>query len=563
MKRLLLLEIIITGAVFMLLLIGPNAETITKRIESTLTRIARKRLVAILGVIALAILLRAACLSFFPPPQPRIHDEFSYLLAADTFASGRVSNPAHPYWQFFESFHIIQTPTYASMYPPAQGLVLAFGKLIGHPWTGVLLSTALMCGLLCWMLQGWLPARWALIGGLIAVVRISLFSYWGNSYWGGSVAAIGGLLLLGSVPRLLKPNASIIHFLTLALGVLILANSRPYEGLLLCGAAGLSALIVYRKRLRELVTIKWLAVALTLLLGLSAMAFYNSRVTGNPTLMPYKVNEQQYAMAHAFLWQAPSTNIQYGHEVMKTFYESYYVEAERARSSISEFFEVAAQKMTKTWLFFIGPILSLPLIALPRVLRDKRIRFLVLTAGLAIPGILAETWFHAHYAAPFTGIIYAVLLQSIRHVRFSRVLAARVRFALTLTLPAGLVLITVFAVVEFPPPVQGNAFGMWCCNPNGPSNRSRLTNKLRVTGGRHLVFVDYTPEHNPNFNDEWVYNRGDLDASRLVFARFLDLSQNKLLIDYFPDRQVWRLVADAGSLKLERYEETEDPKGIN
>jgi hypothetical protein len=555
MKRLLLLEIILIGIVFPVLSFRVDCKFIIKQAELALSRLEKRPFLSFFGIVIIAIVVRIACLSFFPSPQPQIHDEFSYLLAADTFVKGRLANPTHLYWQSFESFHINQIPSYASMYPPAQGLVLAAGIVLGgNAWLGVLVSTAVMCGVLGWMLHGWLPFRWAAIGGMIGVVRIALFSYWGNSYWGGSVAAIGGLFVLGSLPRLVKKNSSINHFLTLSFGILILANSRPYEGLVLCVAIALAAFVTYvssRLSLAERLTPKWLVVVLIMTIGFAAMAFYNWRVTGNPFLLPYKVNQQQYAMVPPFLWRAPSTNTQYRHEIMKKFYAEYLPAAVRARTSITGFLDLASEKLTITWLFFIGPVLSVPLIALPKAIFDRRMRFLVLVAIFAVPGIFAETWFHAHYGAPFTGIIYVLILQSLRHICFSRSLSRQSRHALFLTVPIVIILMTVVAVITFPPSVQGRAFGTWCCNPNGESERSRLISQLTAMGGRHLVLVEYTSDHSPH--DEWVYNPADIDGSPIVFARHIDSGSDSNLIKYFEDRRVWRLVVDDRPLRLEPY----------
>jgi hypothetical protein len=102
-------------------------------VESFGIRLAKRKALAIVSIAGAMILIRLALVSLLPFPVPITHDEFSYLLAADTFAHGRLTNSTHPMWRFFETFHVNQQPSYMSKYPPAQGVSLAVGELLGKP----------------------------------------------------------------------------------------------------------------------------------------------------------------------------------------------------------------------------------------------------------------------------------------------------------------------------------------------------------------------------------------------------------------------------------------------
>src|ERR1700722_7854311 len=229
---LLAIEICLTAIAAALAYVAPElGAKWFEKCERQFGRLAQRRALAVVSVGLLALAARAALLPILPIPEPAIHDEFSHLLLAATLGHGRLANPTHPMWIHFETFHVNQKPTYASMYYPGQGLFLAAGQVIGgHPFWGVWFSTGLMCAAICWMLQGWLPAGWALLGGFLAVIRLATFSYWANTYYGGAVAAIGGALVLGALPRI-RRRQRVRDALIMGLGVSILANPRPYESL--------------------------------------------------------------------------------------------------------------------------------------------------------------------------------------------------------------------------------------------------------------------------------------------------------------------------------------------
>lgn len=494
------------------------------------------------------VVLRLALLPFIPVPTPVVHDEYSYILASDTFAHGRLTNPHSPMWQHFESFHINVQPTYQSMYPPAQGLALAVGQILtGNPWIGVVLSTALMCSAIYWMLLGWLPAPWAWLGGALASVRFGVFSYWINSYWGGSVAAIGGALVLGSLPRLReRPTARI--GLLLAAGLLILANSRPLEGFLFSIPILLSVVLILiengKAAWRE--SLKAALPGLVLLAaGSGWMLYYNWRGTGNPLLMPYVVNLITYHITKPFFFQAPFPVPSYGHQSMRAFYV--YHELPDLMVSKFNMNSLIAKRLSVYYTFYLWPFL---LLVAPCVVAIWRSRLRVVLFSLALVGacLLAQMWDpRPHYAAPVAGALFLVLLFSLRHFRNSPSpyalwgsRAVAIVFAFWMISPIGERLrdpLLVDPIVRKADLARHNILEIKSFPLPKEYERARMESVLEARGGKHLVIV-----HHPRFDIpdlEWVYNDADLDGARVVWARDMGEVRNKELLKYYPDRQAW------------------------
>jgi len=519
---------------------SPRWRDLWQKFVRGLSRLARRKTLSCVGLGTLVLAVRVALLPVWPIPRPSIYDEFSYILQADTFAHGRLANPAHPLWQFFESTYILQQPTYASRFPPAQGLVMAMGQLIfGHPWFGVWLSAGLLAAALCWALQGWLPPGWALFGAFIGL-DLCLFSYWMNSYWGGAVTAIGGALVTGAWVRITWAKRWRYAWL-FGIGAVIVVLARPFEGLVLVVPA-LVALGMANRTPRV-----WLPIVLTGVAGASWLAYDNYRVTGHPLRLPYREYYEQYEIVPPFSFIPISTTPRtFRHFDLESRARETY---ERARS-----WRLLVDR-SLDWLvllrFYYGNLIwLLPVVVfIPFMWRSRRTRFAAILVAVIGTASLIEVWWYPHYAAPFMAALLILAAQSMRYLRQWKYGGRETGRFLVSAMPLAVLLVTVASDAQAIA-AHRTADQLQAKNAQVAQKESIEQQLLKKWPGQHVILVSYAGLPSPH--EEWIYNPANIDAAPVIWARDMGQMENERLRRYYAGRSFW-LFKPAESMSLIPY----------
>lgn len=482
--------------------------------------------VSVAVLLALGFLVPGSLTLMKGVPEPKVHDEYAYILAAETFTMGRITNPTHPMAEHLETYHVFFRPTYQGKYPPGQGAFLALGRLLaGHEIVGVWLSFALACAALCWMLRAVVPPGWALFGGALPLLSSRLVHLWGDGYWGGAVALLGGALFFGAALRVVR-RLDLRDGLAMGAGILILANSRPMEGAATVALAAIPLLVVARGwwrrgRAREFLLRLGLPVGALLLLTAVWTLFYNYTVTGDAFLLPW------------LNWRALDSV----HELIRSYTDS----PDRT----------VGRRLDHLWKFFVGPVLSLPVLAIPLLFRDRRVLLgLAIIAPVTVLSLaVSVTW--AHYLAPVLPIVYGILVLAIVAIAGVRFRGRSVGLGLAIALAlaqVGLGLSQTWRAAEEERRRYARLAEMYEFPWRGDVIRS-----LEEGDARYVVFVRYLPGH--SYHHEYVYNAADIDAAKIVWAHDMGEERNRELLEYYPDRTALLLQKAGRPVSLGPYPE--------
>lgn len=478
--------------------------------------------------------------------NPQAHDEFSYILGADTFAHGRLVNPAPPLGKFFESPHELVRPVYASKYPPGQAMFLALGQvLFGAPFYGVIIGNALMLFTFCLMLFAWVTPQWAMAVTAMFGLVLSPAMYWTTSYWGGSVAASGGalaLLAIGLYRRKQTPLAGVVF----ALGALLLFWTRPYEG----GVFTLALLIVFAGDLWQRRRAGVCLAALSLLaVGVVWTCYDNYAVTGNPLLLPYMLHARQYDATPVFWFLPMRDGLTYSTPRLAAFHgpngeeASFYKRKEPRWKLFIDDLIVSTQ--TPDLALRIGVLMTL---LVPVALRDPVFKKMAVVATVILFALSIETFHEEHYSAPVwagLALMIAIWAERAWNLRIAKLPVGAVLTLLILALPV-IVTGSQIAIASKNHQLDQHFSKSPSSQVNWSNRRTALIRRLTALQEPQLVFVRY-PSPDWRVTQEWVYNSADIDHQRVILAHDFGPEQDRALLNYYPNRAVWLLTFDPSS----------------
>jgi len=489
--------------------------------------------------VALLLAILATALDGWP--APRVFDEFAQILAGDTFARGRLSNPAHPMPEFFETFHVLQLPTYSSKYFPGHGLFLALGIVLGGgARLGQWMAFATMAPALYWMLAGWITRRGALAATAVFILYVADTS-WASGYWGAAPAVTGSALLFGALPRITsghrpRPRDAAL----MGLGIVMMALTRPFEGLALCLPLALfyAAWTLFPSRSRP---VRLRRVALPTVLVVAAggvlLGLHNHAVTGDPARSGYAAYEAESPGAPPFAWQEP----------VPAMTELRANERARLGIDMAAFMalrewwagEMRQRLLVQTIPVYLPHVAFLGLLLLaPFGMRSGR----TWLAAAAIATVAIATGLSSFYLPHYIGpalppllLLFAIGAGVLHRRSVGRWPAGRYATG---------ILLATLVVLGARRLVAHNMDERELDNDRHWSRRHEaLERHLRTLPGSHLVFVHYGASYQSQ--DEWVQNAADRTSTRVLWAHDLGDSANARLRELEPGRTAWRLVVEA------------------
>lgn len=485
----------------------------------------RLELLAYLCCFLLGVLVPWIGMQFQGTPEPSTPLAHARLLAAETFASGRLANPSIPGGSLLQTYLTLQEPAYSAVSSPGPALFLALGLLGGDPLLGIWLSAGLLGLSVAWMIRGYASLRWAVIGSLITTIWFGALSFWTQSYDGSVTVAIGLALAWGASRRYrARKQASDLLIFSLGVGWSLLCD--PVAAILpLVIPTYIIAKTWWRTRRTAVLAALLPGIGLFVIVQLPL----NWATTGHPLTSPASVYRERYDNNPRFLWDMPTLPATIDILRMEQYDAMIQMPSSRLESPVAKTW---ANRIKETVVFHIGLPALLLLIGAFWIGLTRWARWMLLGALSVLAGTLFILRFSLSNGAGLAIVGILLTIWGIRRIWVAKERDGKDYWRLS---GAFLALLLVCAYAR----------GLGVKHDDVVNRHIKYKNELishlvKKETGRHLVMVQYDHKVPPQV--EYVYNSANPEKQDVVWARANDRADPSDLFTHFKDRKTWMIL---------------------
>jgi hypothetical protein len=495
---------------------------------------------------------------------PKYHDNQSYAVEAQIIASGHLWLPKHEYPDFFDTFHVLVEPVYASMYFPGAAMVFALGVIAHLPWWAMPILVASGCVAMLYRVIAEVIDGFAGLLAALWLMALIWFRHLSSMLMSHPVVLLLGL---AAVWAYLRWRREMRLRWALLIGVFcgFAAITRPADALCYAAPIGLCILLDLRRatapfaRLMKTSGVIVAGAAPFLLVQL----IFNVGVSGSPFTSPYRIYLDRDAPQLSFGFhtfdpnQRPQSKLPQK-QIYHLTYNVDLIDLHRPELLFKTWFDPVYGRLAlildaTTPVLLLTPLITVGLLGIGT--RPRCALFLV------FPLYCLIYLFYAALLRHYTPVVApAIILLGLLGARQVESLwpGLRARFATFCT--AAIIGMCFIVMPEMNRFQEDDPFPY----PEITDARENIPASVKRPA---LVFVKFTPIQGQNVHAEPVYNweAARIDDNPIIFAHNLG-PRNIELVRYYaehqPDRHVYyydrltRTVTPAGLVvdELKRLE---------
>ncbi|MEW4487342.1 hypothetical protein AB1L42_04630 [Thalassoglobus sp. JC818] len=496
----------------------------------------------VVGSVAFLMAIRTS--HEFEGLPPAYHDEYSYVLQAETFLNGRWSFPSFPeHAKIFNQMHVLNEGQFASRYFPGTGAWISLGMLVSDEWFAHLLAQTFAAVMIFWTGRELANSGTGLLAGLLFALSPGMILF-SNLLLAHHPTLVGLTIFLWAFVRMIRTDCLTMSWVA-GTGLSFAMICRPMTaagfglpfGILffwwwIRGNWGIRNSeenhLTFRQR-----SFRTIGLGIPLLIGFAVVLTQNQQITGSLWTSPYQLYTDIYTPRHVYGFN----NVVRGEQALgPKVLENYDQWAENLTPQLA--LKNVFTRIQNSWRWTLGiiPILASLIIFLLTMRSGDRRWWLIFLAVVSLHVAHIPYWFSGifgwHYVFETAALWILIVAETTRRLWSNRSLSSHRLVCICWMMFLGTSILVNLVTIK---PVWPATLDRGVAEVRYPRELyAEFRQQIEVFRDESPAIVFIIPDESDRSMD-YVTNPPSLDGPVLV-ARIRDAAEAESLTSLFPER---------------------------